>query len=151
MAVDPDCILKDWDANISKTQELGGENMGALRNADPQMDPFWPPYADPTHMLPRRVCPRRGNISATAPTGKHSCTSEIVSLSSPRWRSKVNHAGGSHGRVRDATFSSHMYVFPWKLPNGYFQECSSKLSVPKDASQPFGQFKGPSNSMGNIA
>ena len=37
MVVDPDCLPKDWDANSSKTQELGDENMGARRNADPQM------------------------------------------------------------------------------------------------------------------
>ena len=37
MVVDPDCLPKDWDANSSKTQEFGDENMGARRNAAPQM------------------------------------------------------------------------------------------------------------------
>ena len=37
MVVNPDCVPKDWDANSSKTQELGDENMGARRNVAPQI------------------------------------------------------------------------------------------------------------------
>ena len=37
MVVNPDRVPKDWDANSSKTQELGDENMGARRNVAPQI------------------------------------------------------------------------------------------------------------------
>ncbi len=46
----PDIIPVDCNSSSAKTPLFGGKEVGGTRNQDPQIDPFWPPYTDPTHM-----------------------------------------------------------------------------------------------------